>query len=88
MITAGPASGTASCMTKKTPVPTVEPTPNIMSVNVPSDRSRPSLDLTVAAVIGFLRQSWAFKDACGTVMGGPLREGPSPPGRRRVSRPR
>ena len=72
MITAGPASGTASCMTKKTPVPTVEPTPNIISVNVPRDRSRPSLDFTVMAVIGFLRHSCALRDACGTVMGGPL----------------
>ncbi len=75
MITAGPASGTASCMTKNTPVPTVEPTPNIMSVNVPSDRSSPSLDVTAAGVIGFLRQSCALREACGTDMGGPLDEG-------------
>ena len=69
-ITAGPASGTASCITKNTPVPTVAPTPNIMSVNVPSDRSRPSLDVPVRDVIGFLRQICDLRDACGTVMGG------------------
>ena len=35
MITAGPASGTASWSTKKMPVPTVAPTPNIVSWKVP-----------------------------------------------------
>ena len=59
-------------MTKKTPVPTVAPTPNIIRVNVPSERSRPSLDFALAAVIGFLRQICDLRDTCGTVMGGPL----------------
>ena len=40
MITAGPASGTASASTKKMPVPTVAPTPNIVSWNVPILRFR------------------------------------------------
>ena len=35
MITAGPATGMASLSTKKIPVPTVAPTPNIISWNVP-----------------------------------------------------
>src|SRR3954468_23033532 len=78
MTTAGPASGTASCITKNTPVPTVEPTPNIISENVPMDRSSPSLDLVEMGVMGFLRHSWALRDDCWTVMGGPLVEGPSP----------
>ena len=39
MTTAGPASGTASCRTKKMPVPTVAPTPNIVSWKVPKLRS-------------------------------------------------
>ena len=39
MITAGPASGTASWSTKKMPVPTVAPTPNIVSWKVPKLRS-------------------------------------------------
>ena len=34
-ITAGPASGTAADSTKKMPVPTVAPTPNIVSWKVP-----------------------------------------------------
>ena len=38
MITAGPASGTASWSTKKMPVPTVAPTPNIVSWKVPKLR--------------------------------------------------
>jgi hypothetical protein len=38
--TAGPASGTADDSTKKMPVPTVAPTPNIVSWNVPMDRGR------------------------------------------------
>jgi hypothetical protein len=33
--TAGPASGTAAESTKKMPVPTVAPTPNSVSWNVP-----------------------------------------------------
>ena len=40
MITAGPASGTASWSTKKMPVPTVAPTPNIVSWKVPKLRFR------------------------------------------------
>ncbi len=39
MITAGPASGTASWSTKKMPVPTVAPTPNSVSWKVPKLRS-------------------------------------------------
>ena len=38
--TAGPAFGTACCSTKKIPVPTVAPTPNIVSWNVPILRFR------------------------------------------------
>ena len=38
MITAGPASGTAEDSTKKMPVPTVAPTPNIISWKVPMVR--------------------------------------------------
>src|SRR6478752_1390909 len=37
-MTAGPASGTASCNTKKMPVPTVAPTPNMVSWKVPMVR--------------------------------------------------
>ena len=37
---AGPASGTASWRTKKMPVPTVAPTPNIISWKVPKLRLR------------------------------------------------
>ena len=44
--TAGPASGTASDRTKKMPVPTVAPTPNIVSWNTPMVRLR----LVVGAV--------------------------------------
>src|SRR5690349_13963827 len=57
-ITAGPASGTASCSTKKMPVPTVAPTPNIVSWNVPKLglRSGPSWGPFFAAM-GFLRVS-------------------------------
>lgn len=40
-MTDGPALGTASCSTKKTPVPTVAPTPNIVSWNVEILRARP-----------------------------------------------
>ena len=40
MITAGPLSGTASWSTKKMPVPTVAPTPNIISWKVPKLRFR------------------------------------------------
>ena len=40
MMTAGPASGTASCMTKKMPVPTVAPTPSMVSWKVPMRRSK------------------------------------------------
>ena len=40
MITAGPASGTAADSTKKMPVPTVAPTPNIVSWKVPMVRCR------------------------------------------------
>ena len=39
-ITPGPASGTAWDSTKKIPVPTVEPTPNMVSWNVPKLRLR------------------------------------------------
>jgi hypothetical protein len=38
--TAGPAFGTACCSTMKIPVPTVAPTPNIVSWNVPILRLR------------------------------------------------
>ena len=38
-VTAGPALGTASCRTKKMPVPTVAPTPSIVSWNVVMLRS-------------------------------------------------
>ena len=38
--TPGPASGTAWDSTKKMPVPTVEPTPNIVSWKVPIERLR------------------------------------------------
>ena len=37
-ITAGPTSGTAKERTKKMPVPTVAPTPNIISWKVPMVR--------------------------------------------------
>ena len=40
IITAGPASGTAAVSTKKMPVPTVAPTPNIVNWNVPIVRCR------------------------------------------------
>ena len=39
-ITPGPASGTACESTKKMPVPIVEPTPNMVSWNVPKLRLR------------------------------------------------
>ena len=39
-ITPGPACGTASDSTKKMPVPTVEPIPNIASWKVPIERLR------------------------------------------------
>jgi len=39
-ITPGPASGTAVDSTKKMPVPTVAPTPNIVSWKVPMLRLR------------------------------------------------
>src|SRR3954454_20926163 len=39
-MTAGPLSGTASWSTKKMPVPTVAPTPNIISWKVPKLRFR------------------------------------------------
>ena len=40
MITLGPAFGTAWDSTKKMPVPTVAPTPNMVSWNVPIERLR------------------------------------------------
>lgn len=40
-MTAGPDLGTASESTKKMPVPTVAPTPNMVSWNVPIDLFRP-----------------------------------------------
>ena len=40
--TEGPAMGAASWRTKKMPVPTVAPTPNIVSWKVPMVRLRPS----------------------------------------------
>ena len=40
MMTLGPASGTASESTKKMPVPTVAPTPNMVSWKVPIVRLR------------------------------------------------
>ena len=39
-MTPGPASGTASESTKKIPVPTVAPTPNMVSWNTPMLRLR------------------------------------------------
>lgn len=39
-MTAGPASGTAWDMTKKMPVPIVDPTPNMVSWKVPMPRRR------------------------------------------------
>ena len=40
MITLGPAFGTAWESTKKMPVPTVHPTPNMVSWKTPMDRLR------------------------------------------------
>ena len=59
MITAGPATGIASLSTKKMPVPTVAPTPNIMSWNVPSLRgSRAGMEMTLEDD-RLRRSSWA-----------------------------
>ena len=70
-MTAGPASGTASCSTKKMPVPTVAPTPNMVSWKVPKLRSSsgPSCGPFFTA-IGFLRVSCSLSV---TDMGAPSR---------------
>ena len=69
--TAGPAPGTATDSTKKMPVPTVAPTPNIVSWKVPIVRLRWSEApcATGAPMTGRRRSICSVREIDGAVMG-------------------
>ena len=63
--TPGPASGTDSLSTKKMPVPTVAPTPNIISWKVVRVRASSSPGRWCCRnTTGLRRRSWSPKDWC------------------------
>ena len=70
-MTLGPASGTASDSTKKIPVPTVAPIPNIASWNVPIERLRFSEApcATGALINGRRRSICSTSEGGGAVIG-------------------